>query len=348
MEKHNMEAIILAGGFGTRLRPLTYTRAKSLLPILNKPMIVHLIETLPNEVNKVILAVNYKKDQIEKYFKENDFGKEIIVNDEPKPLGTGGAVKFAEKHITGSFLVLNADVICSLNLGDMIKFHGKNNAMTTISLWPVENVSEFGVADVKENGNIVGFVEKPKPEDAPSEFINAGAYCLEPEVLDYIDTGRLVSMEKEIFPQIIRDTKRFYGFKFEGYWMDIGRIISYIDVHRFLLKKDKIDICQGENCEINGVLEESCIGNNVVIGKDSKVDSTIVYDNAIIGENVNLTGCVVGENCKVGNSSNLKHTVLGDNETLEKNTILDNKAVWTQPIPKGYPDKQIGNPIENK
>jgi NDP-sugar pyrophosphorylase family protein len=130
--------------------------------------------------------------------------------------------------------------------------------------------------------------------------------------------------------------------------MDIGRIISYIDVHRFLLKKDKIDICQGENCEINGVLEESCIGNNVVIGKDSKLDSTIVYDNAIIGENVNLTGCVVGENCKVGNSSNLKHTVLGDNEKLEKNTILDNKAVWTQPIPKGYPDKQIGNPIENK
>lgn len=341
-----MEAIILAGGFGTRLRPLTYTRAKSLLPILNKPMIVHLIETLPDEVNKVILAVNYRKDQIEKYFKENDFGKEIIVNDEPKPLGTGGAVKFAEKHITGRFLVLNADVICSLSLSDMIKFHIKNNAMTTISLWPVENVSEFGVADVKDDGNIVGFVEKPKPEDAPSEFINAGAYCLEPEVLDYIETGRLISIEKEIFPQIIKDTGRFFGFKFEGFWMDIGRITSYIDVHKFLLKKKKIDVYQGENCEINGILKETCIGNNVVIGKNSNLISSIIYDNVVIRENVNLSGCVIGENCIIGDNSDLKDTVLGDNEKAEEQTKLDNKIIWSQPIPGGYPDKQIGNVIE--
>jgi len=341
-----MEAIILAGGFGTRLRPLTYTKAKSLLPILNKPMIVHLIETLPEEVNKVVLAVNYKKDQIEKYFKENDCGKKIIVNDEPKPLGTGGATKFAEKHITGRFLVLNADVICSLNLGDMIKFHKKNNAMATISLWPVENVSEFGVADVKEDGNIVGFVEKPKPEDAPSEFINAGAYCLEPEVLDYIETGRLISMEKEIFPQIIKDTGRFYGFKFTGHWMDIGRISSYIEVHKFLMGKRNIQNFQGKNNSINGLLKQSCIGNHVSTGKNSSIDSSIIYDNAIIGENVKLTGCIIGENSKVGNFSNLTDTVIGDNETLEENTSLDNKAVWTQPKPEGYPDKQIGNPID--
>lgn len=341
-----MEAIILAGGFGTRLRPLTYTRAKSLLPILNKPMIVHLIETLPKEVDKIILAVNYKKDQIEKYFKENDFGKQIIVNDEKTPLGTGGAVKFAEKHITGTFLVLNADVICSLNLSEMVKFHREHNAASTISLWPVENVSEFGVADVKEDGNIVGFVEKPKPEDAPSEFINAGAYCLEPLVLDYIDTGRLVSMEKEIFPQIIEDTGRFFGFKFKGFWMDIGRIGSYLEVNEFLLNRNKTDFCKGENCIINGELKKSCVGNNVRIGNNSKLESTIVYDNVVIEDNVVLSGCVVGENCKIGRSSILKHTILGDNESASENSNIDYRAVWTQPIPKGYPDKQIGNIIE--
>jgi len=341
-----MEAIILAGGFGTRLRPLTYTRAKSLLPILNKPMISYIIESLPKEVDKVILAVNYQKKQIEKYFKETDFGKDIVVNDETTPLGTGGATRFADKHITGRFFVLNSDIICSLNLDDMIKFHVKNDAVSTISLWPVENVSEFGVADVKDNGNIVRFVEKPKPEDAPSNFINAGAYLLEQEVLDYIETGHLISMEKEIFPQIIRDTGRFFGFKFKGYWMDIGRISSYIDVHKFLMKKNKIKNYKGANCEIDGKLKDSCIGNNVYIGNNSRLESTIVYDNARIENNVVLRDCVIGENCKIGSFSNMKNSVIGDNEKIAEKSSINSEIIWTQPIPKGYPEGQIGNAIK--
>lgn len=346
IESNNMEAIILAGGFGTRLRPLTYSRAKSLLPILNKPMITYIIESLPEQVDKVILAVNYRKNQIENYFKENDCGKEIIVNDEPKPLGTGGAVKFAEKHITGRFLVLNSDVICSLNLKTMIDFHQKNNAVSTISLWPVKNVSEFGVVDIKPDCNVIGFVEKPRPEDAPSDLINAGAYCLEPEILDYIDTGRLVSMEKEIFPQIIKDTGRFYGYKFDGYWMDIGRISSYLEVHSFLLEKQKIDNFVGGNCQINGELKHCSLGNNVCIGRNSELEKCIIYDNARIEDSAVLYNCVVGENCNIGSFSNLKNAVIGDKESISEKTILDNKAVWTQPKPEGYPNKQIGNPID--
>ncbi len=343
-----MEAIILAGGFGTRLKPLTYTRAKSLLPILNRPMVTHIIDTLPKEVNRVVLAVNYKKDQIEKYFNENDFGKEIIINNETKPLGTGGATKFAEKFITGRFLVLNSDIISSINIKDMIKFHKKNKAITTISLWPVENVSEFGVVDIQKDGKIVGFVEKPKPEDAPSEFINAGAYCLEPEVLDYIETEHLVSMEKEIFPKIIKDTGKFFGYKIKGFWMDIGRISSYINIHKFLIEKNKKDYFQGKNCTIEGSLKESCIGNNVKIGKNSMIDSTVVYNDVIIGEKVTLSNCVIGEQCKIGDSSIIINSVLGDNEFIDEQTHLDNKNIWTKPIPKGYPDKQIGNVIGEK
>ena len=240
---------------------------------------------------------------------------------------------------------MNSDIICSLNLDDMIKFHKENNAVSTISLWPVENVSEFGVVDVKDNGNIVRFVEKPKPEDAPSNFINAGAYLLEPDILEYIETGRLVSMEKEIFPQIIRDTGRFFGFKFKGYWMDIGRISSYIDVHKFLMKKNKIKNYNGADCEIDGTLKDSCIGNNVYIGNNSRLESTIVYDNARIENNVVLRDCVIGENCKIGSFSNLKNSVVGDNEKIAEKSSIDEELVWTQPIPKGYPDKQIGNVI---
>lgn len=338
-----MEAIILAGGFGTRLRPLTYTRAKALLPILNKPMVHYLITMLPKEVDKVILAVNYRKDQIEDFFKNNHFGKEIIVNDEPKPLGTGGAVKFAEKHITEPFFVLNADIICSLNLDKMIDFHKMKNAISTISLWPVENVSEFGVVDMKDDGNVIGFVEKPKAEDAPSNLINAGAYFLKLEVLDYIETGRLVSMEKEIFPQIISDTGKFFGFKFEGYWIDVGRIQSYIDVHKLLLDNKQLDYFGGEDCEIRGKLYKTCIGDNVFIGKNSNIESSIIFDNVKIGENVEINNSVIGKNCEISTSSRLTDTAVGDNEKITEKTIVNNKMIWNQTIPKGYPKKQIGN-----
>ncbi len=338
-----MEAIILAGGFGTRLRPLTYTRAKSLLPILNKPMICYLINSLPKEVDKVILAVNYRRNQIEEYFENNDLGKEIIVNDEPEPLGTGGAVKFAEKHITEPFFVLNSDIICSINLGEMVQFHKKKNAVTTISLWPVENVTEFGVVDIKNDGNVIRFVEKPKPEEAPSNLINAGAYFLKEEVLDYIETGRLVSMEKEIFPQIINKTRKFYGFEFKGYWIDVGRIQSYIDVHKLLLKNKKLDYYKGRNCKLNGKITNSSIGNNVFIKEKSRLDSVIVFDNVKIGKNVKMKNCVIGENCVISNHSNLKNSVVGDNEKIYEKTVLENEVVWNQSIPDGYPKKQIGN-----
>jgi mannose-1-phosphate guanylyltransferase len=340
-----MEAIILAGGFGTRLRPLTYNRAKSLLPILNKPMITYLIDSLPKKVEKVILAVNYRKKQIEEFLEKNDFNKEFIVNDEPKPLGTGGAVKFAEKHITGDFFVLNSDIICSLNLDEMIKYHTNNKAVSTISLWPVENVSEFGVADVEKDGNIIGFVEKPKPEDAPSNFINAGAYLLDTRILDYIDTGRLVSMEKEIFPLIINDTGKFFGFKFKGYWMDIGRISSYINVHKFLLAKKKIDNFLDKQCEIHGILKESCLGSNVYIGENSKLDTTIVYQNTKINKNVVMRDCIVGENCIIGDNSEIQNSVIGDNEIISRDSTINSEIIWTQPLPEGYPNKQVGNVI---
>jgi len=343
-----MEAIILAGGFGTRLRPLTYTRAKPLLPILNKPMISHIIESLPQEIDKIILAVNYRKDQIEKYLKEKEYEIDIIVNDEPKPLGTGGAVKFAEKHITDRFLVLNSDIICSIDLAKMIKFHEKKNAVSTISLWPVENVSEFGVADVKEDGKIVGFVEKPNSEDAPSDLINAGAYCLEPMILDYIETGKLVSMEQEIFPQIIEDTGRFYGFKFSGYWMDIGRISSYLDIHKFLLDKKNIEKFIDENSEIKGKLKKTTLGKNVYIGNNCKVERAVIFDDAKIEDNTILNNCVIGENVLVGKSSNIKDSAVGDNEKINENTKIQNEIIWTQPKPKGYPNKQIGNILEKK
>lgn len=338
-----MEAIILAGGFGTRLRPFTFTRAKSLLPILNQPMISYLIKTLPKQVDTVILAVNYRRNQIEEYFRSHDFGRTIIVNDEPSPLGTAGAVKFADPYLTCSFFVLNADIICSLNLAEMIHFHQKKKAVATISLWPVENVSEFGVVDITKEGNITKFVEKPKPEDAPSDLINAGAYLLEPQVLNYIEADRLVSMEKEIFPQIINNIGRFFGYQFPGYWIDVGRISSYIDVNKLLLERAKKPFMTGEQCTIQGTLRQSCTGNTVAVGKNSTIDSSILFDHVTVGDNVCLDHCVIGEHVQIGDGSILRNVAIGDNETIKEKATLENTVVWNQPIPEGYPKKQIGN-----
>ena len=340
-----MEAIILAGGFGTRLRPFTFTRAKSLLPILNEPMISHLIKTLPKKVDTVILAVNYRREQIEEYFYTHDFGKTIIVNEEPEPLGTAGAVKYADKYIKGAFFVLNADIICSLNLAEMLRFHERKKAVTTISLWPVENVSEFGVVDIQKDGYITKFVEKPKAEDAPSDLINAGAYLLEPQVLNYIETGKLVSMEKEIFPQVIQNTRRFFGYKFQGYWRDVGRISSYISVQSLLLEKQKKKFLTGNQTTIQGTLEQSCAGNNVRIGKSTSITSSIIFDGVIIGSGTLLDHCVIGEQVEIGDGCILRNIAIGDNEKIENHTTLENTVVWNQPIPQGYPSKQIGNVI---
>ena len=340
-----MEAIILAGGFGTRLRPFTFTRAKSLLPIMNEPMIAHLIKTLPKKVDTVVLAVNYRREQIEEYFCSHDFGRTIIVNEEPEPLGTGGAVKFAEKHIVGNFFVLNADIICSLNLGEMLRFHERKKAVATISLWPVENVSEFGVVDIRNDGAITKFVEKPKAEDAPSDLINAGAYLLEPQVLNYIESGKLVSMEKEIFPQIIQNTGRFFGYKFQGHWIDVGRISSYLSVHRLLLEKQKKTFIQGEQCKVYGKLQLSCVGNKVTVGKSSSIDSSVLFDEVVVGENVTMDHCVIGQNVTIGDGVMLRNVAVGDNESIQQGTSLENTVVWNQPIPEGYPSKQIGNVI---
>jgi mannose-1-phosphate guanylyltransferase len=340
-----MEAIILAGGFGTRLRPFTFTRAKSLLPVLNEPMISHLIRTLPKKVDTVILAVNYKREQIEEYFSKHDFGKTIIVNEEPEPLGTGGAVKFADKYILGSFFVLNADIICSLNLTEMLRFHEKKKAVVTISLWPVENVSEFGVVDIKKDGAITKFVEKPKVEDAPSDLINAGAYLLEPQVLNYIESGKLVSMEKQIFPQVIQNTGRFFGYQFKGYWRDVGRISSYINVQTLLLEKQKKSYITGEQCTIEGTLQYSCVGNMVHVGKNTSINSSVLFDHVNIGKDVLLDHCVIGEHVEIEDGSVLRNVAVGDNETIKKQTKLNDAVVWDQPIPQGYPSKQIGNVI---
>lgn len=337
-----MQAIILAGGYGTRLAPLTYTRAKPMLPLLNKPMINYLIETLPKGT-EIIVAANYRKEQLEEYFEENDIN--AIVNEEKKPLGTAGAVKNAEKYIDGPFLVLNSDIISSLNIRKFIQYHKEKKAKATISLWPVKNVEEFGVVDIS-HGRIIRFVEKPLRHEAPSNLINAGAYCMEQDILDYIEPEKFVSMEMEIFPKIIEDGLPFYGFSFDGFWIDVGRRESYIEANKSLLKRRNLINLFGKNCNVEGVIKESSVGDECKIGKNSLIKSSIIYDNVEIGSNAEIQNSIIGSNVEIGSNVILKNVIVGDDEIIERNAVIENIKIWNKPTPKGYPKKQIGNVVK--
>jgi len=337
-----MQAIILAGGFGTRLAPLTYTKAKSMLPLLNRPMIAHLMDSLPNGTD-VIVAANYRNEQLQEYFDAN--GIAATINSEPRPLGTAGAVKYARRYIDGPFLVLNSDIIASINLRKFIQYHMKRKSFATISLWPVKNVEQFGVVDLQPDGRITKFVEKPPRHEAPSNLINAGAYCLEHEVLDYIPDDTFVSMEVEVFPRIIEDGKPFYGFTFDGYWIDVGRHESYIEVTKILLRKQGLRYLAGES-DIRGVLKESTVGDHSIIERGAILNSCIVYNECHIGEDVRMERCIVADNCTVGAGAKLRNVVVGEGEKIAAHADIADEKIWTKPVPEGYPRKQVGNPLK--
>lgn len=214
MVKH---AYVLAGGEGTRLRPLTYEIPKPLIPVKNKPIIQYQLELFRKHgVNDIVLGVGYLHHKIKDYFSDGEkHGINLKYVVEDQPLGTGGGLKMLKNHIQGPFIMTNGDNLVNIDLQDMYHFHIKNNAMITIALTPVEDVSAFGVAALK-GGRITKFVEKPKREDAPSNLINAGVYIIEPEIIDMIPDGPC-SIEREIFPKIA-ESGGLFGYKFNGQW----------------------------------------------------------------------------------------------------------------------------------
>ncbi len=182
-----MQAVILAGGLGTRLRPLTYTTPKPLLPILNEPMIERLIDSLPQNIDRVVVAASYMIDRLEQHFKENDIDREVVLVEEKEPLGTGGAIKNVEKYLDNTFLAFNGDVISSINIQAIMDFHLKKNGKGTIAMWEVKDPTRYGIIGFDTESRILRFLEKPSAEDVFSNWINAGVYVLEPDILDIME-----------------------------------------------------------------------------------------------------------------------------------------------------------------
>lgn len=330
-----MQVVILAGGLGTRLRPLTYTTPKPLLPILNQPMVERLIHTLPSEIEKVVLAVSYMFPRIKQHFEKIDFGREVVLVEEKEPLGTGGAIKNVEKHLKDTFLVFNGDVVSSLDVSSMIDFHKSKGGKGTISLWEVKDPARYGIIGFDEDMKISRFLEKPKPEEVFSNWINAGVYVLEPEILDLMEPGKIISIEREIFPPLA-DEGKLNGFKFYGYWVDAGTPKAYIDAHRVLLDEKKpaisnahsklninppILIGEGSNISPHSELGPYvCMGEGVEILENSKISNSVVFGDAIIGRNNELKDCIIGYGCKIEDGLGFRSGLV-----VEDNKILKNE-----------------------
>ena len=305
-----MEAIILVGGFGTRLRPLTHTVPKPLLPLANIPMVERMIRNLPEIFDTAILAVNYGLNDMKDYFEERDVGKKVIIVPEDKPLGTGGAMRNCINHVTGTTAVFNGDVVSSIDLNKMLEQHIKTKAKGTLALWEVEDPSRFGVVELK-NGEIMKFQEKPERGTELSNLINAGTYLLELEILEMIPAEQKISIERDIYPKVAG--KGLHGFPFEGYFIDSGTPESYLEANFKSIGNNGTASHTGASIRgsvmihENAKLKHCIIGPSAIIGPDVKLEKCVIRNSVILSE-VNGYGSVI-ENSIIGPKIELKEDV---------------------------------------
>ncbi len=344
-----MKSVVLLGGEGTRLRPLTYDLPKPMVPICGKPFTEYQIELMKRYgIDEVIFSLCYKWNAFEEYFGDGSrFGVKIRYVVEESPLGTAGAIKNVESFLDDEpFFVFNGDILSDFNLGEIFEFHKDRGSICTIALTPVDNPTIYGVVEKEKDGRITRFTEKPRPEEIRSNMINAGLYVLDKKVLSRMPAGVKISIEREIFPDLLKDGEPMYGYDYYGYWMDIGNPSKYLSANHDVLEGklnvnigllDGIymapDVEIGLNVKLKkplwigkGVkIEAGCeivgpavIGNGCHIGRDTHIVGALLWDNTKIGDRCNLEYCLIGRNCNIGNDVDVgKLAVIGSNNLID-------------------------------
>lgn len=340
-----MQALILAGGKGTRLRPLTVYTPKPIVPVLNKPFLLYQIEILRRAgIKDITLSLSYQPDKIEHLLGDgSDYGVKLRFVTEPSPMGTGGAYKFAADAIRETTIVFNGDIITDLDISKVIELHKEKKAEATLTLVPVENPAAYGLVETDSDGAILRFREKPKPEDIDAlttNNINAGIYILEPTILDLIPKGENCSFEYNVFPDILTNKKPFYAYVIENnYWRDIGTPASYLEVHRDFLdgkikgfeieKSSNADIATaaiidktsivGSDCVIkpNARIINSILGTGVHVEERAVIENSVVWAHTRVSNSTEVRGAVIGRSCYLGKNVSVSNgTVLGDKTSL--------------------------------
>jgi mannose-1-phosphate guanylyltransferase len=339
-----VKAIILVGGEGTRLRPLTYTVVKAMVPILNKPFIEYVFRYLSNhKIREIILAMGYKPDCITDYFGDaSQLGTKLVYSVETEPLGTAGAVKNAEQHIDNAFFVMNGDIFTDLNLTEMLRFHENKGAKVTIALAPVDDPTRFGVVETDSDQRITRFVEKPKPEQITSNMINAGVYIVERKILNRVPQGERLMFERDVFPVLLSEGEPVFGYATDAYWIDTGTPEQYLQLNRDLMfgKSTQVDfrpeeIRINERASVNPqasltgpiLIDADCsvgkgaqlkgpvtIGTGCTIKDEAIIENSILWQNVTVGERATLKDCIVASNSYIDNNACVECTAIAQSK----------------------------------
>lgn len=290
---------------------------------MGKPLIMHAIDSVPSEVDEIIIPISYKREVMEEYLEQRDLREKVTLVDEPEPLGTGGAVKNVEQYIDGDFLVLNGDVIASIDLEEFVKFHRGKKGIASISLWEVDDPSPFGVALLDHEDRITDFQEKPNREDVRSNWINAGAYALKHEVLDYIGPG-FVSMEREVFPRLLE--KGMYGMKFDGYWIDCGTRENLISAHMKLMEGGS-EVAQGIVADGSEMTEPVIIRESAVVAGAKVGPYAYVSSRAVVGLQSSIERSVLFEDVRIGTRCRIRDSIVDKGVTIPDGTEVISQIV---------------------
>lgn len=327
-----MKALILAGGLGTRLRPLTFTRPKHLLPIANRAHIEHVFELLQRHgVHDVVLLTSYLAETFgEAAAGAKALGLRVEVTQERVPLGTAGALKNAEAHVGDeTFLAFNGDVLTDVDLGALLEWHASRAAEATFLLTPVEDPSAYGVVPTDPRGRVAGFIEKPPPQEAPTNLINAGVYVFEPSVLSRIPKDEVVSAERQLFPQLIEEGARIFATGTDAYWMDIGTPEKYLQANLDALagrfKTTAVEsigdgdvLCgAGARIEPAARVSSSCLGAGAVVENDAVVEECVLLPRAVVAKGARLERVTLGEGATVAPGIHLADRAIGDGASVE-------------------------------
>jgi mannose-1-phosphate guanylyltransferase len=319
-----MKALVLIGGYGTRLRPVTYKVPKQLIPIAGKPMLYHVLDLLPPDVEEVVLATGYKSDEIAAYVAAHPPPFPTRCVPEVEPLLTGGGMRNAADGMSDPFVALNSDVIADLSFAKLLALHREHGGVGTMTLAEVEDTRPYGVAALDETSRITTFVEKPEPKAAPSHWINAGVSIWRRTVLDLIPPGRAVSFETEVLPLLL--PKGVYGYQMRGFWEDAGTPERLLHAQRLLFDggrggKGAIPkgsfgegpLAQGADGNVRGASfgPYVTLGNGVTVEPGAHVENSVVMDGAVVGKEASVVGSLVGPSARIGAGHRLVRAVVG-------------------------------------